>query len=490
MHPSLSRWCRRTAPGLALLLLAGCNLGPRYARPSQDTPARFRAEQPADASVWPAPDWWRGFRSPQLDALITDATAHNQNIAVAVAQIREADAAVRIAGAPLLPTVGLSGNQSWQRVGSSSGSTSGFTSFTSGLVTGGGSRYVETRSYSLELNASYEIDFWGKNLATYQAAQATAIASRYNAAVVALTAVTSVATTYFEALGTRDQLAVAERNLAAGEEVLRAVQGQLSVGTASLLDVAQQQALVDGLRAEIPSLRNTLDQYVIGLGILTGRPPEQITLEAGSLDTMPAPLVAPGLPSGLLARRPDIAEAEATLIAQNGSVRAARAAFFPTISLTGSGGWTSGALTTLFGPGSTILSAGSSIAQTIFDNGALSGQYQEQRARFDELAADYRQTVLQAFTDVENALTALRYTTDQEALERSAVASAQRALDISRAQLQAGTVNIVTVLNTETTLFGDLSTLEQVRLARFLALVNLYKALGGGWTLPTAGAAS
>ncbi len=478
----LPRRSRRAIPLLALLL-AGCNLGPFYQRPGAPIPDRFRADEPNGAAIWPAPDWWRGFGSPQLDGLISDAAAHNQTIAVAVAQIREADAAVRVAGAPLLPTLNGTGNQSWERVGSGAGTRSSFAGT-------GGSRYLDLRSYSLELNASYELDFWGKNLATLQAAQASAIAARYTAAVVALTAVTSVGTTYFEALGTRDQLRVAQQNLAAAEDVLKAIQGQFAVGTASALDLAQQQALVDGLRAVIPSLRNTLEQDVVGLGILTGRPPETITLDAGSLDTMPFPVVAAGLPSELLARRPDVAEAEANLIAQNGSVRAARAAFFPTIALTASGGVSSSALSLLFGPGSAILSMGSSVVQTIFDNGALAGAYQQARARFDELAADYRQAVLQSFTDVENALTAVRYTTEQEALQRQAVASAQRAETISRAQMAAGTVNIITVLNAETTLFGDLNTLEQIRLARFLALVELYKALGGGWTLPAAGAAS
>ncbi len=447
-------------------------------------PARFRSDEPSGAPIWPAADWWRGFGSPQLDTLMTAAIAHNQNIAAAVAQIREADAQVRIAGAPLLPTIGVTGSQSWERAGTG-GSTTAF-----GGIASGGSHYAENRSYSLEFNASYEVDFWQKNLATLQAAQAAAVANRYNAQVVALTAVTSVATTYFDALGTRDQLGVAERNLAAAQDVLRAVQGELAAGTASALDLAQQQALVDGLRAAIPALRSTLDQDVIGLGILAGEPPERITLDEGSLDTMDFPVVAPGLPSDLLARRPDVAQAEASLISQNGSVRAARAAFFPTISLTGSGGWQSVALSTLFGPGSAILALGSNVTQTIFDNGTLSGTYQQARGRFDELAADYRQAVLQAFTDVETALTELRYTVDQEAAQRQAVASAERSLDISRAQLEAGTVNIITVLNTETTLFGDLTSLEQVRLARFLALVNLYKALGGGWSLPAAGASS
>ena len=251
MSLPLLRWCRRAVALLALLPLAACNLGPFYQRPGQAVPARFRSDEPVGAPIWPAPDWWRGFRSPQLDGLIAAAQAHNQNIAVAVAQIREADAAVRIAGAPLLPTVGLSGNQSWERVGKGGSGGGSFTAGT-GVPTLGSSRYTDIRSYSLELNASYEIDFWGKNLANMEAAQAAAVASRYNAAVVALTAVTSVATTYFEALGTRDQLAVAQQNLAAAQEVLRAVQGQLSVGTASLLDIAQQQALVDALARADP----------------------------------------------------------------------------------------------------------------------------------------------------------------------------------------------------------------------------------------------
>jgi multidrug efflux system outer membrane protein len=485
---------RPLIPLAPALLLAGCNLGPAYQHPSLDIPAAFRETAPAAASPWPQVGWWRAFGSPELDALIEQAIAHNQTIAAAIAQVREADAAVTVAGAPLLPTVSALGSGNYEHVGVGTrgrNSSSAFTTTPGGAVISGGngkSHYVDVRSYGLSLDASYDLDFWGKNRALYQSAEASAIASRFAEQVVALTVVTSVATTYLTALGLQDEIRVAQQNLGDAEQVLRATLGQLDAGTASALDVAQQQALVDGLRATIPALISQEKQEVIALGILVGRPPEQITISAGTLTRLPVPNVAPGLPIGLLARRPDVAQAEEQIVAQNGNVRAARAAFFPNVSLTSTAGWQSTALSALISPSSALLSIGASVAQTIFDNGLLRGQFRQARALEDQLVAQYRQSVLQALTDVENALTALRYTTEQEAAQRRAVASAERAATIARAQLAAGTVNIITVLNTETTLYNDLSTLAQVRLARFQALIALYKALGGGWHLPSLGA--
>jgi outer membrane protein TolC len=179
-----------------------------------------------------------------------------------------------------------------------------------------------------------------------------------------------------------------------------------------------------------------------------------------------------------------VANAEAQLIAQNQTVRGDVAAFFPSLSLTASGGLSSLALSSLTGPGTLIASLASTLTQTIFDNGQKSGTLGEAKGRFRELAADYVKSVLQALSDVETALTQQKYDAEQEALETEAVRTAQRSADIAGAQLQAGTVDIITVLNTQTTLFGDQDTLAQVRVSRFLALVALYKALGGGWTIP------
>jgi NodT family efflux transporter outer membrane factor (OMF) lipoprotein len=471
-----------------VLLLGGCDLGPDYQRPQVELPVAFRATAATEAEAWPSEDWWRGFGSPELDALIEQAREQNFDIVAAIARIRQADAQVRIAGAPMLPTLNASGSASWQHTSiSSSRSSRGGSSGSSGSGSvSSGKGAVETHNYSLGLNAAYEVDFWGRNRATEESAQSSAVFSRFDQQVVALTVVTNVANTWFIALALADRLAVAQRNLADAEQVLAVIRGRVDAGTANALDLAQQEALVAGERAIIPGLRSQLEQELIGLGILIGRPPEAITVRPGSLGTLSLPLVAPGLPSSLLQRRPDVAAAEAQLVAANFNIKSARAAFFPTVQLTGSAGFQNGALTTLFGPGGFLASLAAGLAQPIFDAGLLRGQLELSKGRYEELLADYRKAVVQAFTDVDDALTAWRFTTEQEALQRQAVAAAQRAADIARAQMLAGTVDITTVLQTEITLLNDEDNLVQVRLARFQALLNLYKALGGGWITPGA----
>ena len=456
----------------ALPLLAACGIGtvPPPPEITDVTATAWRAGAPEAATVWPSETWWTGFNSPELNALIARASTGNFDILAAAARIRQADAALLGAGAPLLPAASLAASDQWSHT----------------AVTSSGSvrknRYIDSQSYSLVPSASYEVDLWGRLRATRDAALGTALASRFDQRTVALTAVTSVATTWFQALAYQDRLDVAQRDLHDSEEILRAIRARVDAGTASQLDVAQQGALVAGIRAGIPALRSQMQQLLNGLGILTGQPPEAITVRPGTLNNLSLPEVSPGLPSELLARRPDVAYAEASLQAANANIRAARAAFFPKVELTASGGMQSLAIGSLFGPGSLFAQAAIGATQTIFDNGSLQANLGQARGRYDELLADYRKSIVQAFTDVENALTAYRYATEQEALEREAVTIAQRAADIARAQVLAGTSDMVTALQAQTTLFNDLDTLAQVRQARFLALVSLYKALGGGWT--------
>ncbi len=491
----------RVAPLAAAVLLAGCNLGPDYQRPRLDVPAAFRATADTAEAAWPAPEWWRNFKSPELDGLIATARAYNTDLAAAAARVVQADAQVRISGAPLLPLVEGTGGYQYQRSGTgtsrSRGGGSSLSSLAgvvdpttgsplstgSGLSTGGGNtpRYFDFRTYSTSLQVSYDLDFWGRNRALAEAAQASAVATRFDQETVAINVVTSVANTYFQVLAAQDRLRVAERNLRDAERVLAAFRARLSVGTANALDVSQQEALVSQQRANIPNFRNNVEQQRIGLGILTGLPPERLDVKGGSLDKLPLPLVAPGLPSELLARRPDVANAEAQLVSENANIRAARAAFFPSVQLTASSGLTSAALSTITGPGTLVAQLAANLTQTIFDNGQRRGQLDQNKGRYDELLAAYRRAVIQSFTDTEQALTALRFTTEQEALERLAVAVAQRSADIARAQLDAGTIDIITSLNTQNTLYNNLDLLTQIRLTRFQALVNLYKALGGGW---------
>jgi len=463
---------------VAALLLAGCALGPRYERPRLDIPPEFRATADTQAAAWPAGEWWRNFHSPELDALIARARVFNDDLAAAAARVLQADAQARISGAPLLPSLSGTGDYSYQRSGTGSGRRSSLGEFSTG-----GGHYFDSRSYSIGLQASYDLDLFGRNRALLEAAEKTAIASRFDQETVALAVVTSVASTYFQVLSGQDRLRVAERNLRDAERILGAYRARLAAGTASALDVSQQEALVAGQRASLPNFRNTIEQQKIALGILVGLPPERLEVTGGSLDKLPLPMVAPGLPSELLARRPDIANAEAQLQSENANIRAARANFYPSISLTASGGLTSTALSAIGGPGTLVAQLSAALTQTIFDNGLRRGQLEEAQGRYAELLANYRKSVLQAFTDVEQALTALRYTSEQEALERQAIAVARRSADIAQAQLQAGTIDIITSLNTQQTLYNDLDLLTQIRLARFQALLNLYKALGGGFAV-------
>lgn len=458
----------------ALLALAGCDLGPDYHRPALEIPPAYRASAATAEAAWPSADWWRGFGLPEVNALIAQARQENFDLLAAIARVQQADAQVRIAGAGLLPSLGATGNANWVQESLANAGRGGRNSTTS----------IDLRDYTTGLNVAYTLDFWGKIAAARQSAVASAMFSRFDQQTVALTVVTSVANTWFTALGDADQLAVAQRNLADAEQTLAVIRGRLDAGTASALDVAQQEALVAGVRATVPSLRNQMEQQIIGLGILIGHPPEAVTVRPGTLDTLTLPQVAPGLPSDLLQRRPDVASAEAQLIAANFDVKVARAAFFPQIQLTGTAGFENTALATLFGPGAFLTTLAAGLSQPIFDAGTLRGQLEQAKGRQAELLADYRKAVVQAFTDVDNALTAWRYLTEQEALQRVAVDTARRAADIARAQMQAGTVDITTVLTAETTLFNDEDTLVQVRLARVQALLTLYKALGGGWSAP------
>jgi multidrug efflux system outer membrane protein len=469
----------RSSWAAAVSLLTGCDLGPDYQRPTLDIPPAYRATSESAAAAWPAADWWRGFHSPELDALIEDARTRNFDIAAAIARVRQADAQVRISGAPLLPTLSGNASATWQHEGIGTASSSlGGSAFSQSNAS------FDFHTYSTGLSASYELDFWGRNRAARQSAVASAMFSRFDQQTVALTVVTNVANTWFTALSLADRLAVARGNLASAEQTLAVIRGRFDAGTSSQLDIAQQEALVDGERALIPSFISQLEQEIIALGILIGQPPERVGVQPGTLTALQLPLVAPGLPSELLARRPDVASAEAQLIAQNFSIKVARAAFFPSIQLTGSAGYQAPALNQLITPGGALASLAAGLTQPLFDAGTLRGQLDLAKGRYAELLADYRKAVVQAFTDVDTALTAWRYATEQENLQRIAVETASRAATIARAQVEAGTVDITTVLTAQTTLFSDQDTLVQVRLARAQALLNLYKALGGGWTEP------
>jgi len=462
---------RSAVLGLAGCGLVACNLGPHYKRPDIPPPQAWRDAPGSEQPGWPSADWWRGFNSPTLNDLMDQARVANDDLGAAIARIQQADAQARIAGAPLLPSVGLDGDGTRQRAQQTTLSPTGkLTAVPRSFNT-----------FTAELTASYEIDFWGKNRALRDAARMAALASRYDRATVELTVMQSVASTYFQALELRDRLKVANDNVASARDTLKGLQLEAQVGTVTALDVAQQQTTVATLDAAIPPLNQQLGETLDALAILLGKQPEAVDVSTGTLGDLAEPEVVPGMPSELLARRPDVAQAEAQLIAANANIAAARAAFFPTISLTAAGGYVSPALNTLFNPVSRVFNATAGLTQPIFQGGALVGQYQLNKGRYAELLSDYHKAVISAFGNVEDALVSVQQTAEQLRREQEAVATARHAYELTQAQFHAGTINILVVLSTETALFTAQDTLVQVKYSHLNALVALFSALGGGW---------
>jgi NodT family efflux transporter outer membrane factor (OMF) lipoprotein len=475
------------AIGCAVVALSACSVGSPYRRPDIPAPTEWKQSSgqeprstadekdsstsaesqaphaPNAAGVWPATDWWHGFGSATLDELIEQAQRGNDDLGGAIARVQEADAQLRIAGAPLFPFLDFGADATRERA----------------PVTGVGPQVFNV--YNPQFTASYQLDFWGKNRAARDAARAAALGSRFDEQTVALTVLSSVASTYFQALELRDRIEVARRNVLNSDKILQGLRLQQSAGIATGLDVAQQETAVALLNAAIPPLVQQLRQTVFALAVLIGKTPESIDVDSGSLTALNIPAVVEGIPSQLLTRRPDVAEAEQALIEANADITVARASLFPTIALTASGGYESGALSGLISPYTRVYAASAGITQPIFHGGALRGQLAYSKARYTELVTTYHKTVLTAFSNVESALVAAQQVAEQELRQQDAVDKAQRAYQFAQTQMSAGTVNILNVLNTENALFSAQDELVQVQYLRLQALIGLYTALGGGW---------
>jgi len=465
---------RRQAGWLCIALMAtaalgGCSGFDPLPPADDSTPKAY-----ADGASAPTPsvrtDWPGVFGSGELTALVADANLGNLDMAIAVSRIAQAEAQVGISAAALYPT--LSGNG-----GASTSATPGTLASTSGP-------YWTTYSqqYSLGLTASYTLDLWGKNAASLEAARQTALQARFQRDATALTTIAAVVNAYFNSLAAEDRLRIAHDNVRSADRILNAIKGRLSVGTATQLDLAQQESVVATERASVPPLEQAILQERSALALLLGRAPEQLTIKGGSLDRLRTPDLAPGLPSQLLRRRPDIAVAEAGLQSGKANVAAARAAFFPSLDLSARAGVESLALKTLLSPDAEFYSLAANLAAPIFDGYNLQNQLEFQRSKYAELLQTYRKAILSALSDVDTALVAVRKTRDHERLQAAVVEASQRAYRITEERLKEGTIDIVTLLQTQSTLFQAEDQLVQVRLQRFQAIVSLYQALGGGWT--------
>lgn len=448
----------------ALLLLGACSQIPQDAVPPAETPAAWQEAAPGAADTsWPAADWWGAFGSDELDRLIAAAQTGNTDIAQAMARILQADAQARAAGAGLLPSVDADGGaaRQWQDNG---GGTQGGNSFNAGL------------------SARYEIDLFGGNRASALAAQASAEASRFARDATALAVTADVATVYFQILEARERLAVARKNVAIAEEVLRIVEAKERAGAVSALDLAQQRTEVANQQAAIPDLVVAVRQNEHALALLLGVLPEALGAVEGDLTALTPPAIGIGMPSDLLRRRPDVHQAEAELIAANADIGVARAALYPSIDLSAAYGLGADTLAGLFDPVNATSSLVASLAQTIFDGGALEAGVELAEARKTELVAAYRATVIGAFADVEDALAARYQADERERLLQQALEQAQLAYRLAESRYRAGAIDLQTLLDAQRSLFGADDDATQARAARLLASVDLYNALGGGWS--------
>lgn len=498
---------------LASVLLAGCTFDEAVPRLGVTTPARFAGGAREAAPPLPA-NWASLFRDPALTTLAALAGSGNFDVAVAAARIVQAQGQAEIASANQLPL--LSGSGVAQRsylsagssgvtsvststggtsttgtTGTSTGATAGTTTTTGSTSAGGttvlASRGGATNLFRLGLTASYEVDLWGRNAYDSLAAEHTVVATRFARDTLVLSSVAAVVNQYFLLLSAQDRIRIAQRNARAAREVLDAIDLRLSVGTVTQLEVAQQRSVVAQQLAVVPPLQLQADQARNQIALLTGRTPESVRVPGGSLDKVHAPLIASGLPSGLLRRRPDVVQAEENLASADSTVQASRAAFFPSLTLTGSGGLESTALKNLLNPAALFGTLAAGVAQPIFDGYALQGQLDQARGLRREYLETYRKSIVQALVDVENALAAVRLDLQHERLLADVVRASQEAYDIERERLKVGTIDITTVLQTQLTLFGAQDALAVARLTRYQALASLAQALGGGWTDPRRG---
>ena len=463
---------RSIALAAAVALLASCATAPPQALSPQVVPRSFLGQPSASAPIWPKAGWWRQFDSSELSSLIAQAQAGNRDLAIAAARLREASAGVTIQRAVLFPTIDGVGQAARSGVGRKA-------------LTSNGQQGSTTRnSFGLSADASYELDVWGLSRDNLHASEAALKSSRFTQQAVALTTTAAVADTYFEILALRERIAIANEDIVAINGILQIVKLKVHAGTASHLDLAQEQAQIEAVQGELPLLEEQALEAQVALAVLIGRPPEGFAVETQSAAAIRLPEVSPGLPSQLLLRRPDVAEAEANLAAAHANLQAARAAFLPQFALSGSAGFSSAATHALLHGPSFLWEAGAQLVQTIFDGGRLIGQKNLAYATQEELIASYQSVALNAYADVERALGQVSNDALEEQHLRREVDAAREAFQISQLQYRQGVADLLNVLQAQQTLFGARDALAQARLARLQATVHLYTALGGGWQEP------
>lgn len=472
------RALRDAALALALAGAGGCAVGPNYVRPPFEAPTAFKElegwkrAEPKDAEL--RGSWWEVFGDPDLDALETQVVAANQTLAQAVATYAESRALVREARSSYFPTVAIGIGATRSRA---SANIANFSS-TQGAVT----------EQSLPVDASWEPDLWGRVRRSVESQQAGAQASAGDLASAQLSLQAQLAQDYFT-LRTLDAVRrLLDDTVVAFETSLQMTKNRYDAGVAARTDVVQAQAQLETTRAQAIDVGVQRAQTEHAIARLVGRPPEQLSIASDPLDATP-PSVPVGLPSELLERRPDIAAAERRMAAANAQIGVAESAYYPTVTLSASGGFESASLAEWFTWASRLWSVGPSVSETVFDGGLRRAQTDFARASFDASVAAYRDTVLGAFQGVEDQLAALRIFQDEAVAQAAAVEAARESVVLTTNQYRAGTVSYLDVVTVQAIALADERTDVELRGERMTASVLLIEALGGGWSsadLPTA----
>lgn len=437
--------------------LTACATTPPQPIKAEDMPKAYTAPA-TDADKELTAEWWKSFSNQELTGFIGEAHTGNLDIETAIARVEQAQAQTGVSTAALFPSVG--------------------TTYSEGRS---GTRKTAANSFGLTGAASYELDLFGKNTNSLRAARNTTKAAIFNRDAVQLTTEASVANAYFSVLALRERIDIARKNVEAAKRILAITKAKVTNGVLSNLELAQQTATVLGEEATIPQLEEAEREELYALAILLGRMPGSLKVDGATLDGVSVPVVKASLPSTLLTRRPDVAQAEASMLAAHANLDAARAAFLPSVSLSASGGWSNTALTGLIAPQTLAWSIGASVVQSIFDGGKLTSQRDYYKAYERELVATYKATVFSAVSDTETQLGSVASYAERERLITDEAKNAQEAFRISELQYREGVVDLLTVLQAQQTLFTAQDTLIQTKLARLQSGVGLYRALGGGW---------
>lgn len=413
--------------------------------------------------------WWTQFGSPQLNRLIEQARRDSFDVAAAVARVRQAQAKAVIAGAPLLPEVKFNLSTSHQRLLRGQGGPDLDATQSNDTV----------NSFGANLSASYEVDFWGGRAAARASALHSLRASASDQATVELTLLSNVADRYAQTLAARQREQIAELNLANARNVLELVQTRYDAGSATALELAQQQSLVASQQRQLPLIQQLAQESRITLAALLGQPVQALDLGTEPFQALTWPRIGPGVPSQLLSRRPDLAKAEAELAAAQADVRVARAAMLPAVTLGATFGSDAGKAVEILRSPYYTLTGG--LVAPIFNNGRLTAERDKARARQDELLQTYRGAIINGFADVEKALSNITRLDQQRQWQTQELQAAQNALRIAESRYQAGAEDWLSVLDSQRTLYTAQDLNVQLRLSRLQASIALYKALGGGW---------